>query len=883
MRASNKLVHVMISVFLAFMFLECPTVAKENDSTDSRTYEVLNIGGLFAIHGQAGKNQTSEPSACGPFRIGGFEELNAMLFAIDKVNEDESLLPGIKLQVKIEDTCSSIEVATEKSLNYTIINYQSIYECFGNHSAQDKPILAIVGERSSDISRAVTNLVGLFHIPVIGYGATSSSLTGVKYFTRTIAPDTFVTQTLIDILERFGWNYVILLYCDSEYGQFAAESFRERLRKEKKTICTAVDERISDDMTENSKTWQKIYKERRNTKVVIVFATIHDFSGFLQAAGKLGKGKVHLEEYIWLSTDIWNGQWQTTIEMTTMLKHAISVIPNQVFIKEFADFFHNARRKMKSLKQHSSFDESWFDEYNSLPKPNRSSFENSCIEWGSSEVSYVMDAVYTIAWALHSILNCNSTTKTCNKSQTNNFFKSELLKAIRDVNFQNNWTLNKVSFTRNGNPRNVKYTIVSFQEKEKCFVDIGEWDCIVNDNETCTGNLIMEDALVTVTTGNFLGVCGALCPPGQYKLVDKHFGSCCWQCKNCSKNSYSENPGSLACKNCKTDEWPTSNRTACAKVKPQKIILTENPAGIVLLCVNIIIIKILIAFVVLIIKYSQSKMKIFSDRLLCYTLLLGILMCNVVSIFVLTEDHKDHCLLMVILSKLGSTCTLGTIFIKTNDVYRTYKKKILRGDPRFLSEGLKVMVVICMVIIDVALLWFSINFEGKNRKTSTTVYFPTETGNTAYVHCGFIIDFISGEIFTVLEISFFWGLLLICTHQSYLTRKVTNNAHGLRYIFFGSLALSINAMTMILTQSFTDNKGNKKELMYSFYNLFFATVALVGTFLPKVDILVFHPEKDVLFDALRTTTIKNEKSMINMRERIKSVMESASPSGTREG
>ena len=62
------------------------------------------------------------------------------------------------------------------------------------------------------------------------------------------------------------------------------------------------------------------------------------------------------------------------------------------------------------------------------------------------------------------------------------------------------------------------------------------------------------------------------------------------------------------------------------------------------------------------------------------------------------------------------------------------------GDPRFLSEGFKVMVVICMVIIDVALLWFSINFEGKNRKTSTTVYFLTETGNTAYVHCGFIIE-----------------------------------------------------------------------------------------------------------------------------------------------
>jgi hypothetical protein len=329
--------------------------------------------------------------------------------------------------------------------------------------------------------------------------------------------------------------------------------------------------------------------------------------------------------------------------------------------------------------------------------------------------------------------------------------------------------MNKVSFTGKGNPRNVKYTIASFQQNEQCFVDIGQWDCTVNDNETCTGNLTLKDALTSVRTDKFLGVCGAVCLPGQYKIVDKHFGSCCWQCKDCPGNSFSKIPGSLACEKCQYDEWPTSNRTACAKVKPQISALTESPAGIILLCVNIIIIKILIAFVVLIIKHSQSKMKIFSDRVLCFLLLFGILMCNVVSIFVLTDEHKNNCLLMVILSRLGSTCTLGTIFIKTNDVYRTYKKKILRGlgvfnytnaicvwaalglcskyffffftgDPRFLSEGLKVMVVICLVIIDVALLWFSINFEGKNRKTFTTVYFLTDTGNTAYVHCGFIIE-----------------------------------------------------------------------------------------------------------------------------------------------
>ena len=415
-----KVVQTMVFVFLAFIFSGYSTVADEykNNTTQNSENKVFYIGGLFAIHDEKKLNGTS---MCGPLRTGGFEEMNAMLFAMSKVNQDKDLLPGIKLRAHIVDTCSSMEIATNKSLEYTMINYKSMYKCFSNHSKQDKPVLAIVGERSSDISRAVTNLVGLFHIPVISYGATSPSLSGVKYFARTVASDIFVTQALIDVLERLNLNYITLLHSDDEYGRFAADSFRERLRKEKKNICTAVDEYINKDRTENLQTWLKIDKEKHKTNVVVVFATYDDFSNFLQA----GKGKYNLDEYMWLSNDMWNGQ---TANLTCMLKQAISIIPGQTYIEEFAQFFQNAKKNLHSLKQYSYFDESWFEEYQSYIGSdgfNRSSatFNEDCVLWGSSEVSFVMDAVYTIAWALHRVLNCSVTTKSCDESEPKNFRK----------------------------------------------------------------------------------------------------------------------------------------------------------------------------------------------------------------------------------------------------------------------------------------------------------------------------------------------------------------------------------------------------------------------------------------------------------------------------
>ena len=418
MSTRSNFFRLLIPALLLLLYRGSANANKKN-LTESSEHEVLNIGGLFAVHGY--NNRTS---FCGPFTLGGFTEMNAMLFAVRKVNENEDLLPGIKLQAKVEDTCSSTELATEKSLNYTMMNYRSMSECFGNHSAQEKPKLAIVGDQSSDVSRAVTNLVGLFHIPVVSYAATSSSLSGVKYFARTVPPDTYATQALIDVLQRFKWNYVILLYSNSEYGRFAAESFREKLRKLKKNrkICIAVDEPIHENVNDDLQTWRKIHEERNKTKVVVVFAVYDDFNSFLQT----GKGKHDLEEYIWLSNDMWNGQ---TANLTCMLKNAISIIPSQIHIDEFEKFFYNAQKNLHYVKQHSSFDEEWFEEYRSFVAPRDFNMSSSktgnaaCVVWSSSDISYVMDAVYTVAWALHDILDCDKNTKSCNKTESINILK----------------------------------------------------------------------------------------------------------------------------------------------------------------------------------------------------------------------------------------------------------------------------------------------------------------------------------------------------------------------------------------------------------------------------------------------------------------------------
>jgi len=74
----------------------------------------LVLGGLFPVHEKgAGMEE------CGRVNEDrGIQRLEAMLFAIDRINMDSTLLPGVSLGVHILDTCSRDTYALEQVREY---------------------------------------------------------------------------------------------------------------------------------------------------------------------------------------------------------------------------------------------------------------------------------------------------------------------------------------------------------------------------------------------------------------------------------------------------------------------------------------------------------------------------------------------------------------------------------------------------------------------------------------------------------------------------------------------------------------------------------------------------------------------------------------------
>ena len=124
------------------------------------------IGGLFPVHEKGLGAQD-----CGRINEArGIQRLEAMLFALDQINSDPALLPGIKLGSRILDTCLKDTYALERSLEFVRASLRhadnSEFICpdgsYAVHGGEAQPIAGVIGGSDSGVSIQVPRLLCFF-------------------------------------------------------------------------------------------------------------------------------------------------------------------------------------------------------------------------------------------------------------------------------------------------------------------------------------------------------------------------------------------------------------------------------------------------------------------------------------------------------------------------------------------------------------------------------------------------------------------------------------------------------------------------------------------------------------------------------------------------
>lgn len=157
--------HCLLILMLTFStnINSCFGTEKEKLLIDGK----IIFGGLFPMH----EKQQGE-DRCGKIKKEkGIQRLEAMLFAVKRINDDIDILPGIPIGVHILDTCSSDTYALEQCMDFIKAQMTTIditdYKCDNGQTPlynPIKPVVGVIGAASSTVSIMVANILRLFKV-----------------------------------------------------------------------------------------------------------------------------------------------------------------------------------------------------------------------------------------------------------------------------------------------------------------------------------------------------------------------------------------------------------------------------------------------------------------------------------------------------------------------------------------------------------------------------------------------------------------------------------------------------------------------------------------------------------------------------------------------
>jgi metabotropic glutamate receptor 2/3 len=298
--------HLYYLIFSLTFFLYGILIIFANSSPTSRSARRIGnvtLGGLFPVHEYGSPREPC--GAISEFR--GIQRLEAMLFAIEEINNNPNILPGIELGARLLDTCSDDNYALEQSLGFVLSRLtSSSCKCVNtsiSESLYNDNVFGVVGATLSSVSVHVANLLRLFQLPQISYASTTPKLSepSYEYFARTVPSDSNQARAIVDILQRLNFTYVNVIYSHGDYGEGGFREFRRLLKVSTTTdddlnilkrkqlrICIADEQRLHrdasiQDIKDILQTMLDRIKSDVQVRVYVLFITKEDARKLLQA------------------------------------------------------------------------------------------------------------------------------------------------------------------------------------------------------------------------------------------------------------------------------------------------------------------------------------------------------------------------------------------------------------------------------------------------------------------------------------------------------------------------------------------------------------------------------------------------------------------------
>ncbi|XP_015175379.1 PREDICTED: metabotropic glutamate receptor-like [Polistes dominula] len=836
---------------------------------NARTY--LNVSGdillgaLFPIHGKgiSGEN-------CGKIRLeDGIQPLEAMLYTLQQINQDPNILPGVRLGAVAFDSCDNPNYALEQALNFVkgfIAHSNEFhvkeYECRDKSVPKfskggfDK-IVAVLADQSSSVTIQVASMLKLFSVPQVSYMATSPTLSNKKmfpHFFRTIPSDLNQARAMLEILKKFEWTYVSVVYSDTEYGNHGYETLISLASYY--NICFSAPQRIDkehfkvDDYDDVIRT----ITSKTDVRVVVLFAEKSTTLCVLEAAKRLGVGT----RFVWIGSDSWSSSNHRDFadldssrmdQEMAVLEGALVVQPLSRQLSGFDKYFTSLTLEHETINP-------WFGEFwreyhrcdNNQTQHTNITDEDSYVSCRDINLKinrstgykqqkflhFVRDAIYSVAYALHDMQQEKCGTNYSGIClEMKHIDGIDLTRYIQNVSFKDD-AGNKFRFMdgTDGPPR---YSILNYQKN-----DDGAYRWVVIGNYTedddRTPSLYIETELMKYrnqTEGGRMNfpnsTCSKPCQSNQVIVPEKQ-DYCCWKCRKCGLYQYKVDEH--RCEDCPSGTRPTEDAKHCDPI-PEEYIDYYNPWAIVAMVVATIgiILTIYVWFVFRI--YDKTPVIKASGRELSSLLLLSILASFLMTFAIVAEPKTETCAITRFGIGFCYTLCYAALVTKTNRIHRIFNNiSYSPRKSRYTSPKSQLLITGILIILEIIV---NITWLVTVPPWVTHVY-PTR--DTRLRICQGLDD-----TSYMISLIYPFVLIVICTIYAIKTRKCPEGFNETKHIAFTNYTIMVLWLAFVPLYLVSNSNAIRVVTLALSLSLS-GLVQLACLFFPKIYIVLIKPEKN---------------------------------------
>lgn len=834
----NRLHDVRVAMILIFFLVQPQASSATGEDTNPGERIIkegnVTIGGLFPVHVR------------GEFRSKFMGLAEAMVFAIEQINNDSNLLPNITLGYDISDTNLENRRAMKSTLDFVNVhkfafaNPQLNETCLILPRGKFSPVVAVVGTGTSRSSILVSNLLEVEDIPLISYAATSDELSSSAYpsFFRTVPPDRFQSKVMSDIARNFNWTYVAAIAVDDAYGRSGIEFFRKNSKP--LGICIAYETYFPSNGQrgeEKIRTIIEELKERDEIGVIILYCTSDPAVSVLTEALRQG-----LIGRTWIASEAWgnNDRVIKRTDLQPILQGMLGVVFTDITVPSYKRYLLSRTSAYRPEPWWKHFWEREFScSFNATPsngteqcldhfKITESIYEKSLAD---SKSTYVINAVYAIAHALDAIFRCVSSPKNqCPKTEPY-VEPLDVLQYLKKVNFTSE--VSNVFFDENGDSQ-ASYSIINYRAENGTngrVETVGTWE---------VGSLQLNASFIMWNKGLKgtkipRSVCSERCHPGYRQTQELN---CCWQCIRCLQDTISSVFGAMNCTPCSEDHISNEARTECMHVPVERIQWGDSlGVFITFFAVSGTLASILIGGVF--VWRNETPIVKASNRELSYTFLFSICMNYIWALINLAEPTDFVCPLQQAWFYIFYTVAILVLGVKTKRIVHLFENRVPRSEltQSFVQRHKHILILVGVValVVFILIIWFVDDIPRPNVDKSIRT--------PHYLEC-LASSSVLGKVCQYLLIAILVSVSIVCCYFAFKSRKLPHNFNEGKFIAFALYTSVISWVTFYPV--YLNIRGKYSVVIAGAASIIAASGLLVCIFVPKVYIIIFQPEKNTV-------------------------------------